>query len=244
VSGGPPGIVDIVDDVAVAFAETVITAYAARPGPRFVLVLSGGPTARHCYEALARAAAGRIDWSRVDLAMGDERCVPPDDPDANQRLVREALIDRVGGVGSFHPMSCEEGPEAYERGLAGMGTFDVVHLGLGPDGHTASLFPNSAALDALPGRLVVRSADPDERNRHERMTLTLEALARAQLVVFTVSGQAKHEAFAAVSAGADLPAGRVRARQVLWLVDREAAGQIGPAAVQGSVPAGPAEGDG
>jgi 6-phosphogluconolactonase len=241
---GPPGTVDIVDDVASAFAETVVTAYAARPRPRFVLVLSGGPTARRCYEVLAHAAAGRVDWSLVDIAMGDERCVASDDPDANQRLVREALIEPVGGVGSFHPMSCEDGPEAYQRVLAGIGDFDVVHLGLGPDGHTASLFPSSAALDAPPGRLVVRSADPNERNPHERMTLTLEALARAHLVVFTVSGEDKHEAFAAVSAGADLPAARVRARQVLWLVDREAAGQVGLSPAPGSGPTGPAEGDG
>jgi 6-phosphogluconolactonase len=241
---GPPGVVDVVDDVAVAFAETVVSAYAARPGPRFVLVLSGGPTARRCYEVLAQASVGRIDWSRVDIAMGDERCVASDDPDANQRLVREALIDIVGGVGSFHPMSCEEGPEAYERVLSGIGTFDLVHLGLGPDGHTASLFPDSAALDAAPGRLVLRSSDPNARNPHERMTLTLEALAGAQLVVFTVSGRDKHDAFAALSSGADLPAARVRARQILWLVDPEAAGRSGSAPGQGPEPAGPAEGDG
>jgi 6-phosphogluconolactonase/glucosamine-6-phosphate isomerase/deaminase len=138
------------------------------------------------------------------------------------------LIDRVGGVGSFRPMSCEEGPEAYERLIDPVDTFDVVHLGLGPDGHTASLFPRSSALEAPPGRLVVLSVDPNDLNAHERMTLTLEALARAQLVVFTVSGESKREAFAAVSSGADLPASRVRARQILWLVDREASGQVGP----------------
>jgi len=241
---GPPGTVDVVDDVATAFAETVLAAYGARPGPRFVLVLSGGPTARRCYEALARSGADRVDWSVVDIYMGDERCVAPDDPDANQRLVREALIDRVGAVGSFRPMSCGEGPEAYEQLVSEVAAFDVVHLGLGPDGHTASLFPNSPALAAPPGRLVMRSVDPDDRNPHPRMTLTLEGLARARLVVFTVSGDAKHEAFAAVSAGADLPAAHVRARHVVWLVDREAAGQVGPTAVQGTGPTGAAEGDG
>jgi 6-phosphogluconolactonase len=241
---GPPGNVDVVDDVASAFAETILTAYTARPGPRFTLVLSGGPTARHCYEALAEAGAGRIDWSLVDIYMGDERCVPPDDPDANQRLVREALIDPVGAVGSFQPMSCEEGPEAYERVVAAVDAFDVVHLGLGPDGHTASLFPDSTALDAPAGRLVVRSTDPNERNPHARMTLTLEGVARALLAVFTVSGGDKHDAFAAVSAGADLPAARVRARQILWLVDRAAAGQAGPGPTEGSAAAGPTEGEG
>jgi len=226
---GPPGSVDVVADVAVAFSETVIAAYAGRTGPRFVLALSGGPTARRCYEALSQAGAGRIDWSLVDIYMGDERCVPPDDPDANQRLVRESLIDPVGGVGSFRPMSCDDGPEAYEGLVRDLGAFDLVHLGLGPDGHTASLFPDSDALKAPAGRLVVRSVDPNDRNPHPRMSLTLEALALARLVVFTVSGVAKHDVFAAVSAGEDLPAARVRADQVLWLVDREAAGRLGTA---------------
>jgi 6-phosphogluconolactonase len=226
---GAPGTVDIVSDVAEAFAETVLAAYTGRDGPRFVLVLSGGPTARRCYQRLAQRAVRRIDWSLVDIYMGDERCVAPDDPDANQRLVREALIDAVGKVGSFRAMSCEEGPEAYQRVISDVVAFDVVHLGLGPDGHTASLFPGSPALDAPPGRLVMCSTDPDGRNRHERMTLTLEALALAHLVVFTVSGESKRDAFAALSSGADLPAARVRARQVVWLVDREAAGQAGSA---------------
>ncbi len=221
----PAGTVVVVDDVATAFADTVCRSYADRPGPRFVLVLSGGPTARRCYECVARTAAGTIDWSLVDLLMGDERCVAPDDPDANQRLVREALIDPVGGVGSFLPMSCERGPEAYEQVVATFEAFDVVHLGLGPDGHTASLFAGSPALDAPPGRLVVRSVDPNDRHPHPRMTLTLEALSRARLSVFTVSGEAQHEAFAALVAGDDLPAARVRAHKVLWLVDKAAAGQ-------------------
>ena len=224
---GPPGTVDVVSDVAEAFAETVLSAYAGRDGPRFALVLSGGPTALRCYERLAQRASGRIDWSLVDIFMGDERCVAPADPDANQQLVREALIDHIDPVGSFRPMSCEEGPEAYERIVAEVASFDVVHLGLGPDGHAASLFTGGSALEAPPGKLVVRSVDPNAVNAHERMTLTLEALARAQLVVFTVSGESKHEAFAAVSSGADVPATRVRAHQVLWLVDREAAGQAG-----------------
>ncbi|HXQ91354.1 MAG TPA: 6-phosphogluconolactonase, partial [Acidimicrobiales bacterium] len=153
--------------MADAFAETVVRAYAARTGPRFVLVLSGGPTARRCYERLAQRATGRIDWDQVDVYMGDERCVAPDDPDANQRLVREALIDPVGGVGAFRPMSCDEGPESYERLIAAVDSFDVVHLGLGPDGHTASLFAGSTALDAPPGRLAVRSVDPNDRNPHD-----------------------------------------------------------------------------
>jgi len=215
----------IVEDVADAFSDTVLAAYAGRPGPRFVLVLSGGPTARRCYEDLARAGKSRIDWSTVDVLMGDERCVAPDDADANQRLVREALLDEVGPVGSFRPMSCEAGAESYERVVTETGSFDVVHLGLGPDGHTASLFPGSPALEAPPGRLAMQTVDPNARNPHDRMTLTLEALARAREIVFTVSGAAKRDAFRAVESGSDIPATRVRAPRIVWLVDPAAAGE-------------------
>ena len=106
-----------VDDVPAAFTATVAAAFAARTGPRFTLVLSGGPTARACYENLAaRSASGQpIDWSLVDVFMGDERVVAADDPDANQRLVREALLDRVGPVGSFTPMPTD-GPVERVRG--------------------------------------------------------------------------------------------------------------------------------
>ena len=220
---GPPGTVEVVDDVAAAFADTVVRAFAARPGPRFSLVLSGGPTARRCYERLADAAAGTVDWGLVDVLMGDERCVAPDDPDANQRLVREALLERVGPV-TFLPMSCDAGPEAYQDVLSAFPALDLVHLGMGPDGHTASLFPGSPVLETPPGTLVVRSVDPNDANPHARMSLTYEAIGRARLVVFTVSGESKRRAFEAVCAGDDLPAARVRAGAVRWLVDVEAAG--------------------
>jgi hypothetical protein len=91
----------IVDDVAAAFADTVIESFARRVEPGFTLVLSGGDTARLCYEKLADDGAAAIDWSVVDVLMGDERCVAPDDADANQRLVRESLLDRVGQVSAF-----------------------------------------------------------------------------------------------------------------------------------------------
>ena len=97
--------VRVVDDVAGAFAQTVMDCFARRPEPGFSLVLSGGPTARLCYERLAEDAAAAIDWSLVTVFMGDERCVAADDPDANQRLVHEALLDRVAAVAAFHPMS-------------------------------------------------------------------------------------------------------------------------------------------
>jgi 6-phosphogluconolactonase/glucosamine-6-phosphate isomerase/deaminase len=177
VSPGPgPQNIQVVDDVAVAFAETVVNAFAQRVEPGFTLVLSGGSTARLCYERLADVGAAAIDWSVVDVLMGDERCVAPDDPDANQRLVREALLDQVGTVATFHPMSCADVDE-YDRLLAWIPALDLVHLGLGPDGHTASLFPGSTGLEAPPGRMAVLNTDPSGRNPHERMSFTLGAIA-------------------------------------------------------------------
>jgi 6-phosphogluconolactonase len=217
-----PGDVRIVDDVRIAFASTILEAFRNRKEARFSLVLSGGPTARACYELLADVAGERIEWQKVDILMGDERCVAPDDPDANQRLVREALVERVEDLGSFHPMSCEEGPEAYQKVVERFGAFDLVHLGMGTDGHTASLFAGSPALDAPKGVLVMRSADPAEANPHERMTLTLAAIARARLVVFTVAGESKRDAMARMIRGVDLPAANVRAEKVVWLVDTAA----------------------
>ena len=221
----------LVDDVPRAFSEAVLEAFASRPGPRFALVLSGGATARECYEVLARSDPGSIDWSVVDVYIGDERYVPPDDDDANQRLVRESLLERVGPVGGYHPMPTEspldECAAAYQRVMADLVTgpgIDLIHLGLGPDGHTASLFPDTASLDAGPGELVVATEDPTGLNRHPRITLTLPAINSARLAVFTVSGASKAEALGRVARGDDLPAGRVHAGHTVWLVDAAARG--------------------
>lgn len=221
-----------VADVPAAFASLVAEAFWTRPGPRFVAVLSGGPTARACYERLARLPAGTIEWGLVDLYMGDERLVPPDDPDANQRQVRETLVEAVGGVGSFTPMPTDGDPEdcaaAYQKIVAavldGPGV-DLVHLGMGSDGHTASLFPGADALDAGHDVLVVATADPNGANPHQRLSMTLTAIDRARLVVFTVAGPAKRAAMARLRAGEDIPAARVRARSVRWLVDPDAFGE-------------------
>jgi 6-phosphogluconolactonase len=230
-----------VDDLPAAFTTTVLAAFAARPLSRFTLVLSGGPTAKLCYEDLAAATtegtgdagslADTFDWSLVDIYMGDERIVPPDDPDANQRLVRQAIVDRVGNVGSFTPMPTtgpiEECVAEYQRVmgavLAGPG-IDLIHLGMGPDGHTASLFPNAPTLNAGPDVLMAATEDPNGVNPHPRLTLTLPVINAARCAVFTVAGESKREAMAAVRRGDDIPALRVHAARVVWLVDAAAAG--------------------
>jgi 6-phosphogluconolactonase len=215
----------VVDDVPGEFAERVIEAFHSRPHEGFSLAVSGGQTARSCYERLADDAGNQIDWWKVDVYWGDERCVAQDSPDSNYHLVREALLERVGAVNANYPMFCEEGPDPYQLRLGELGRLDVVHLGLGPDGHTASLFPGSEGLQADPGRLVVMNEDPSGQNPFTRMTFTLAGIARARLVLVTVSGGDKRAALDRVRAGdPDCPGSLVDADQVVWIADRAAAG--------------------
>jgi 6-phosphogluconolactonase/glucosamine-6-phosphate isomerase/deaminase len=151
--------------------------------------------------------------------------VPHDHEDSNYRLAREALLDRVGAANATHLMRCAE-VDAYQLRIGDLGRFDLIHLGLGPDGHTASLFPQSPALEADPGRLVTLNTDPLGNNPYERMTLTFAGIARARQVVFTVMGEDKAEALAKVAAGEDVPAARVRAERCIWIVDRRAAERL------------------
>jgi 6-phosphogluconolactonase len=225
--GSMNGSLHVVDDVPGEFAEHVIEAYHARPGDTFSLALSGGETARRCYERLATNGDTQIDWWKVDVYWGDERCVPLDDEDSNYRLAREALLDQVGAANATYPMRCDEGSDPYQLRVGELGRFDLVHLGLGADGHTASLFPDSPALDADPGRLVVLNEDPHGNNPHQRMTLTFAGITRARLVVVTVAGEAKREALHRVAAGdPTAPASHIRAERVVWLVDPAAAGDL------------------
>jgi 6-phosphogluconolactonase len=210
------GQVRVVDNVPAAFAATV-TAEARRS-----IALSGGSTARQCYELLATAD---VEWGRIEVFLGDERWVPVHDPESNEGMARIAFLDEVAPL-AIHSMAgagatIEEAASAYDRLLRASPPIDLVHLGLGPDGHTASLFPGSPTLDEI-DRLVV--ATGDDLHPYPRLTLTLPAIARARLVVFTVAGEDKREAFARVRNGDDLPATRVRAERVVWLVDHAAAG--------------------
>ena len=196
------GTVDVVDSVPDAFADLVAARLAAPRDSRFSLFLSGGQTARQAYERLAELTGPggaeptvptvptvphrvRVDWTTVDVYLGDERCVPPDDPDSNHRMVAAALLDAVGPVGSDHPMYRSGAPDAaaaaYQSEIGPLDGFDLVHLGLGPDGHCASLFPGSAALAIDdPAVLVVANRDPRANNPHDRITLTLAGIARAR----------------------------------------------------------------
>ena len=211
-----PGEVRVVDHVPPAFAELV-----AATAPRSI-ALSGGDTARKCYELLATAAA--VDWPRVAVFFGDERWVPVHDPDSNEGMARVTFLDEVEPA-VVHSMrgagpTIEEAAAAYDALVGDAPPIDLVHLGLGPDGHTASIFPGSTTLDETE-RLVVAAGDA--AHPHARLTFTFPAIERARLVVFTVEGGDKREALERVGSG-DVPAARVRAGQVIWLVDRAAAG--------------------
>ncbi len=213
----------VVDDLPGAFAHEVIAAYKSRPDDLFTFALSGGDTARRCYERLAEESTDSIDWLSVNIYWGDERCVPADHPESNQLLGRQALLEKVGAANAVYPMNCEEGPDAYQLRLGEIGKLDVIHLGMGADGHIASLFPGSNALDADPGQLVARNEDRTGKYPHSRLTLTFSGIARSRLVIFTVAGESKRQALRAVMDGADLPPSRVTSDRVVWVVDRAAA---------------------
>jgi len=225
------GTVRLVPSVPEAFSAVVADTVTGAGPAGCSLFLSGGGTAIECYRSLAQR--DDLAWSGVDIFLGDERCVPPDDPDSNHRMIVHTLIDVVGPVRSDHPMYLSGAPEtaaaAYQDLVAALPRPDLVHLGLGPDGHTASLFPGSAALDDTdPSHLVVANTDPNGVNAHPRITLTFPGIARAALVVVTVAGGSKREALARIHAGEDLPGGRVAGTDVLWLVDAAALGDLTP----------------
>ena len=202
------GEIEYVDDVATAFADLVV-----RESPR-TIALSGGETARRCYELLASRSG--IDWPSVTVLFGDERVVPVSDPESNEGMARTELLEHVP-VGEIHSL-VNSGAEPYEDLLEQLGTIDLIHLGMGPDGHTASLFSGTPALDVT-DQLVVQTGDTN--HPHPRLTFTFPGIALARHAVFTVEGEEKLDAWRRVRSGEDLPAGRVHAERVTWLVDRE-----------------------
>jgi 6-phosphogluconolactonase len=201
---------------------------------RFTVVLAGGSTPKATYDILARDYAGRIDWSKVHVFFGDERSVPPDDDDSNYKMAREALLDHVP-IGSVHRMQGELPPDdaaaAYEEELRGffgpdeLPKFDLILLGIGGDGHTASLFPETSALE-VHDRLVV--ANPVLKLETTRITLTVPVLNAAHAVYFLVAGEGKADALAHILGGdADpraYPASLIQPQEgPTWMLDQQAA---------------------
>ena len=205
---------------------------------RFAVALAGGSTPKATYEVLARDYTDELDWSKVHVFFGDERPVPPDDEDSNYRTARETLLSRIR-VGSVHRMRCElsseEAAAAYEEELREFfgpdepPRFDLILLGLGADGHTASLFPETSALDVTDRWVVV---NPVLKLGTTRLTLTIPVINAAKAVTFLVAGSDKAGALKEILEGdadpREYPAMFIRPENgdLTWMVDRTAAEQL------------------
>lgn len=206
---------------------------------RFTVALSGGSTPRAIYALLAERGATALPWDKTEIFFGDERVVSPDHPDSNYRMARETLLARVPiPPANVHRFRTELGAaaaaQAGESELRAVGgtkpgdcpRLDLILLGMGPDGHTASLFPGTAALDE-PRALV--AANWVESLKKERVTLTFRVLNEAAAVVFIAGGHDKalmvRNVLRGDPSGATYPAQLVRPRQgtLLWLLDEPAA---------------------
>jgi 6-phosphogluconolactonase len=229
------GRVEIVKDLetlSVQAAELIADHIREATGP-YRLALSGGSTPRGCYRNLAHLHD--VPWRQVEIFQGDERFVPHDDPDSNYRMIRETLLTKITPRAVFAMPTDgtpEEAAKAYEemlrqqyggsRLVVGQFLFDLQVLGIGEDGHTASLIPGQPVLQNRSDWVA-----PVPHGRPEaRITLTYPALESSRLILFLVSGAAKREAMARVRDGdPGLPAGRLRPQgDVIWLADRAAAG--------------------
>ncbi len=227
----------LAEEAAKRFVAMVVT--ARRDKQSHTVALSGGTTPRAFYTRLASAPYdAQVDWSRIDFYFGDERGVPPDHPDSTYRLAHDTLFrpNRIA-AGQIHRMRGEmedlsAAAELYTTELTavvdeGLPRFDLVLLGLGPDGHTASLFPNNRALHEHV-RWVV-SIDDAPKPPPRRLTLTVPVLNHAKQVIFLVAGADKARAVREVLRGDapadDYPAKLIQpgAGRVLWVLDEEAA---------------------
>jgi 6-phosphogluconolactonase len=236
------------------FAE--LANFAVRAKGSFTVALSGGSTPKGLYSVLASDFANEIPWDKIFFFWGDERHVPPDHPDSNYRLAYQALLSKVSVEPSKVFRVHSEKPDAnaaaieYEQTLSTafalqdreLPRFDLILLGLGPDGHTASLFPRTAALQAQ-SRLVV--ANHVQKLNTDRITFTLPVLNNAANVTFLVSGKDKEQAVRAVfdpkSDGSLYPAKLISPRngRLVWMLTDDAAAAIAPQPLAETVKSNP-----
>ena len=228
-----------------AAAELVVNAAndAVTSHGRFTIALSGGSTPKNLFNLLATNARTSLPWDRTFFFWGDERHVPPTDPDSNYRMADEAMLSKIPVAAANVFRTPAENPDAaaaaaaYEKTLqkffalqpGQFPTFDLILLGMGPDGHTASLFPGTAALQEK-SKLVV--ANWVEKLKASRITLTLPVLNAARSVAFVVSGVDKAPALKAVlesdAPGDQYPSKLVRPAngKLIWFLDRAAASEL------------------
>lgn len=236
-------------DLFQAAAEELIHAAekAVTERGRFTIALSGGSTPRNLYTLIAANASSSLPWNQMFFFFGDERHVPPDSPDSNFRMANESLLSKVPIPVENIFRAPAENPDAlaaagaYEKTVKGFFAlpagefphFDLILLGMGPDGHTASLFPETAALQEK-SRLVV--ANWVEKLNTYRITFTLPLINAAWRVMFLVSGidkaPALHEVFDGKEPGEKYPSKLVHPADgnLIWLADRAAASELSAAA--------------
>lgn len=225
------------DDLAYAVASRFITRVvdAQSTGGVAHVVLTGGRVAAVVYRAVAESPArNQIDWQRVEFWWGDERFLPDGDPDRNETQARDALLSHLDvDPARVHPMPADTGQgaeaaaAAYAEELVAAGSpkFDVLMLGVGPDGHVASLFPGYPQLAVTEAAAVAVHDSP--KPPPTRVSLTFPRLDRAREVWFVVSGEDKADAVSQALTGGDVPAARPHGQdRTLWLLDQAAASKL------------------
>jgi len=226
--------------MAEAAAERVVARISENPG-RIAICLTGGSSPKQLYQLLATDAwRSKIPWERVHWFIGDERFVPADDPLNNMGVARELFLDQLAPAANIHPIPTstadpadpDRGAALYEAELKSFygadeldparPLFDLVLMGVGPDGHTASLFPGYPALDQTQ-RWVVGVPKAHVEPFVPRITLTLPTLACCREMLFEVAGADKRAILTRVASGENLPANRARSSgETVWLVDQAA----------------------
>lgn len=214
-------------DGAALEAARLLADVASRGG---AVALAGGSTPRRAYELAAGLAP---DWSRVDVWLGDERCVPPGDERSNLRLVEESLVAHLEHPPRLHPvptgLAPAEAAASYATSFRGT-TLDLALLGIGPDGHTASLFPNQPALGERERRAIPNEAKLEPFV--DRVTMTVPVLCSASLVLFVVSGESKADAVQRAFAeppGPETPSSLIRSAEgrTVVVADEPAVAHLG-----------------
>ena len=232
-------VITVSDSTALAktAAERIIARIAANSG-RIAICLTGGSSPNQLYQLLASAPwRTRIPWDRVHWFIGDERFVAPDDPLNNMRMAKQTFLDCCAPAGNIHPIPTDatnpdEAARRYERVLQSFygadvldparPLFDVVLMGVGSDGHTASLFPFYPAIDET-DRWVVGVPEAHVEPFVPRVTLTLPALGSCREILFEVAGPEKRAVLTRVLAGENLPANQAHSTgETIWLIDKAA----------------------